>query len=209
MTFEAPSAFLIRHGETDWSVAGRHTGRTDRPLTAQGEGEAVALGRRLHGIEFACVLSSPRLRARQTCERMGLGRTAELMPDLSEWDYGCFEGLTTAEIRIAHPDWDLFRDGCPDGESSDQVTERADRVVARLSASGGRSAVISHGHFLRVLATRWIGLAVGEARHLALATASLSVLGLEPHCGQTPVITLWNEVDRAQATPTSPGWRGS
>jgi broad specificity phosphatase PhoE len=199
MTPEAPSAFLIRHGQTDWSVAGRHTGRTDRPLTSEGAAEAVAIRLRLAGIEFARVLSSPLLRARQTCERVGLSPTAEFTPDLSEWDYGEFEGLTTEEIRRTRPGWDLFRDGCPGGEIPAQVAARADRIVARLRASEGRSAVFSHAHFLCVLAVRWIGLDVDEARHLRLATASLSILGFGPHGDQTPVITLWNEACRGPA----------
>ena len=194
---DLPTVFLIRHGQTDWSLSGRHTGRTDRPLTAQGEIEAAALARRLRGIDFRRVLTSPRLRARQTCDRAGLGVAAEITSDLSEWDYGTFEGLTTVEIQRIQPDWDLFRDGCPGGESPAQVAERADRLVHRLQESEGSSAAFSHGHFLCVLAARWIGLAVEEARHLLLATASLSIVGFHPHRGRTPAIRLWNEESRA------------
>ena len=166
-----PRIYLIRHGETEWSLSGQHTGRTDIPLTARGEDEARELGQRLRDIQFARVLTSPRQRARRTCELAGLGPVAEIEPDLAEWDYGDYEGQRSADIRKARPDWNLFRDGCPRGEMPAQISDRADRLIARLRVLDGNVALFSHGHFGRVLAARWIGLPVSEGQHFLLPTA--------------------------------------
>ena len=181
---------LVRHGETEWSRSGRHTGRTDVPLTDLGRHQAELLGRRLQGRSFALVLTSPLGRARETCRLAGLGEGALLRDELREWDYGEYEGITTPEIRSRRPDWFLWRDGCPGGETAAEVGARADRVVAELRAAGGDCAVFGHGHMLRVLAARWLGLPPGEGRLLGLSTAALSVLGYER---ETPVLWLWNE----------------
>jgi probable phosphoglycerate mutase len=189
---ELPVVYLARHGETDWTVAGRHTGRTDLPLTAHGQGEALHLGQRLHGLSFATVLTSPLRRARQTCELAGFGAVAQVEPDLIEWNYGAYEGRTSAEIHAERPDWQLFRDGCPDGESPIDVAARADRVARRVRAAGHDVLLFSSGHFLRMFAARWLGLEPGAGRYFALATASLSVVGYE-HDPSQPVIRLWDE----------------
>ena len=186
--------YLIRHGETEWSLSGQHTGRTDIPLTARGEDEARELGQCLRAIPFARVLTSPRQRARRTCELAGLGPAAEIEPDLAEWDYGDYEGQRSVDIRKGRPDWNLFRDGCPNGEMPAQVSDRADRLIARLRALDGNVALFSHGQFGCVLAARWIGLPVVEAQHFLLGTASLSILGYDPttprcrssRCGMPP-----------------------
>jgi len=188
--------FLIRHGETEWSLSGRHTGRTEIPLTERGEQDAEALGNRLRTLQFSAVLTSPRGRARRTCELVGLAEAAESDPDLAEWNYGDFEGLTSAEIFKKHPAWNLFLDGCPNGESPSQVSDRADRVIARVRQREGNVAVFSHGHFGRVLAARWIGSPASLARRFFLATASSSVLGYEHGRADEPVIKLWNEESR-------------
>jgi probable phosphoglycerate mutase len=184
--------YLARHGETAWSLSGQHTGRTDLPLTERGERKAGALGQRLRGLTFAKVFTSPLRRAVRTCELAGFGSAAEIDPDLVEWDYGQYEGRRTAEIRAERPDWEQFRDGCPGGESPDQIAARADRVGGRLRAVKGDVLVFSHGHFLRVLAARWLGLDAAGGRYLLLDTASLSALGYEFHQTE-PVIRLWNE----------------
>lgn len=188
----ATQIFLIRHGETPWSLAGRHTGRTDVALTAEGERSASRLRGRLEGIAFAHVLTSPRQRARRTCELAGLGALARAEPELEEWDYGDYEGRTTAEIHARHPEWNLFQDGCPQGESVEQVSQRADRLLASLQAQEGNVALFSHGHFLRALAMRWVGLPVRQGRHFALGPASLSMLGHEHPHEKIPAICLWN-----------------
>jgi probable phosphoglycerate mutase len=188
----AEQIFLIRHGETQWSLTGQHTGRTDVPLTANGENRATQLRERLQGIRFAGVLTSPLQRARRTCELAGFGANARLEPDLQEWDYGDYEGRTSAEIRSQHPGWNVFLDGCPGGESVEQISRRADRVLAGLRSADERVALFSHGHMLRVLAVRWVGLPVAAGRHFPLETASVSILGYEDHDRKTPVITLWN-----------------
>lgn len=185
----ASRIYLIRHGETAWSLSGRHTGRTDVPLTARGEQEARALAPELSAVAFDLVLASPAQRARRTCELALPASTASIEPDLAEWDYGDDEGRRTAEILQERPDWNLFRDGCPGGESPAQASDRADRLLARLRAREGTVALFSHGHFGRALAARWIGLPVLEARGFLLSTASLSVLGFER---SAPVIALWN-----------------
>jgi broad specificity phosphatase PhoE len=187
-----PQIFLARHGETAWSGSGRHTGRSDVPLTPRGRQNAAQLGRRLAGITFERVLMSPLVRARQTCELAGFGQRAEPDADLMEVDYGQYEGLRTAEIRAESPGWDLFRDGCPGGESVAAVTARADRVLGRLRGLPGNMLLFSHMHLLRFLAARWIRLSGPEARRFLLGTASLSILGYE-HTLDEPVIRLWND----------------
>jgi len=188
-----PEFWLVRHGETQWSASGRHTGLTDIPLNATGEERARALSRRLAGHTFAQVWTSPLARARRTCELAGFGDAAQVDPDLVEWDYGQYEGITTAQIRQVRPDWSLFRDGCPGGESLEAVGARADRVIARLRAADDPAIVFSSGHFLRVLAARWLGLDAAYGRLLLLGTASLSILGYEHNNPAEPVLKLWNE----------------
>ena len=188
----ATQIYLIRHGETAWSLTGQHTGRTDPPLTDQGALRASHLRARLKGITFDQVLTSPLQRARRTCELAGLGAAARAVPDLEEWDYGDYEGQTTATIRMRHPGWEVFRDGCPHGESVEQISRRADRVVAGLVATSGTVAIFSHGQFLRVLAVRWIGLPVQAGEHFALDTAAICILGYEHPEGNIPAIVVWN-----------------
>jgi probable phosphoglycerate mutase len=187
-----PAIYMARHGETAWSLSGQHTGLTDVPLTERGERNARRLGERLAGLAFAKVFTSPLQRAARTCELAGFGATAEVDPDLVEWNYGKFEGLRTAEIRAEHPDWQLFRDGCPGGESPDQIGARAERVVSRVRAIRGDVLIFSSGHILRVLATRWLGIEPAAGRFFMLSTASVSVLGYENDLSQ-PVIRLWND----------------
>ena len=193
-----PTTYLGRHGETAWSLSGQHTGRTDLPLTERGERNARALGERLRGLVFARVFTSPLQRAVRTCELAGFGAMAEIDPDLVEWDYGQYEGRRTAEILAQRPGWQLFRDGCPGGESPDEVGARADRVMARVRALKGNVLIFSSGHFLRVLAARWLGLDAAGGRYLLLSTASLSALGYE-HNPAEPVIRLWNETRHIEA----------
>jgi len=184
--------YLARHSETAWSLTGQHTGLTDLPLTELGERNARRLRDRLRGLKFAKVFTSPLRRARRTCELAGFGSIAELVPDLVEWDYGEYEGRRTVEIRAEHPDWQLFRDGCPGGESPKQVAARADRVLNRLRDLAGDVLLFSSGHFLRVLAARWAGIELFGARSFMLSTASLSALGYENSLAR-PAIRLWNE----------------
>ncbi|MFH1344119.1 MAG: histidine phosphatase family protein [Pseudomonadota bacterium] len=186
--------YLIRHGETAWSLSGQHTGRTDIPLIEQGEQDARKLADRLRAVKFSRAFTSPLQRARRTCELAGLGDLAEVEPDLIEWDYGEYEGLRPVEIRKARPDWNVFRDGSPGGESPAQISERADRQIARLQTLEGNIAIFSHGHFGRVLAARWIGLQIRQAQHLLLGTASVSILGYEHNQVEMPAIVLWNAV---------------
>ncbi len=192
MNQSLPDVYLARHGETAWSLSGRHTGRTDIPLTERGEDNARRLRGRLEGITFTEVLVSPLQRARRTCELAGFRAVATVTPDLIEWDYGDYEGQLTSDIRRERPGWYLFRDGCPGGESLEEVSARADRVIARLRADGGRVLLFGHGHFSRVLAARWMELTPGDARHLVLSTASLSIVGYE-HTPADPAILLWND----------------
>ena len=188
----ATQIYLLRHGETAWSLTGQHTGRTDLPLTANGEQRASELRARLRGVAFAHVRTSPLQRARRTCELAGFGPVALVDPDLQEWDYGDYEGETTAAIRGQRPGWDVFSDGCPRGESTEAAGARADRVARKLRELDGIVAVFSHGEFLRVLAMRWIGLSVREGRHFALDTASISILRYEHVDQDNPAISLWN-----------------
>lgn len=192
MSDELPIACLARHGETAWSLSGQHTGLTDLPLTERGERNALQLGERLRGMAFVRVFASPLQRASQTCGLAGFGEVAETLADLVEWNYGEYEGRQTAEIHAERPDWELFRDGCPGGESPEQVGMRADRVVNKVRAMGGNVLLFSSGHFLRVFAARWLGFAPQAGRHLLLSTASLSILGYEHNLLQ-PVIRLWND----------------
>src|SRR3954471_21917476 len=187
-----PVVYLARHGETEWSLAGKHTGRTDLPLTARGERNARQLGDRLREVPFGKVFTSPLQRAAKTCELAGFRETAELMPELVEWDYGQYEGKRTADIQTERPHWNLFRDGCPGGETTDQVGERADRVVQRVREVGKSVLLFSSGHFLRVLAARWLGLPAAAGQYFLLSTASLSVLGYD-HDLSEPVMRLWND----------------
>jgi len=187
-----PVVYLARHGETAWTISRQHTGVTDLPLTAQGEAEALRLGERLERLTFAAVLTSPLRRAVRTCEIAGFGSAADVEPDLVEWNYGVYEGRTSAEIHAERPDWQLFRDGCPGGESPDQVGARADRVVRRVRAIEGNVLLFSSGHFLRVFAARWLGLEPGAGRYFVLGTASLSAVGYE-HDRSEPVIRFWDE----------------
>jgi broad specificity phosphatase PhoE len=184
--------YLIRHGETEWSLSGRHTGRTDIPLTANGENEARELGTHLRKISFAHALTSPLKRARQTCELVGLGNVPEIEPDLAEWDYGDYEGKLSVDIRKERPDWNVFQNGCPNGEMPVQVSGRADRFIARYRAREGNIALFSHGQFSGVLAVRWLGLPLAEAQHFTLSTASISILSFNPDHPEVPVIALWN-----------------
>ncbi|HUY66718.1 MAG TPA: histidine phosphatase family protein [Acidimicrobiales bacterium] len=179
---------LIRHGQTQWTLEGRHTGRTDLPLTPLGEAQSRALAPEF-AHHFTAVFCSPLLRARRTCELAGLGERVVIDPDLCEWDYGAYEGLTTAEIRSERAAWDLFDDGAPGGETAADVGRRADRAIARIRAIAGDVACVAHAHVLRVLAARWIGLDPAGGRHLVLAPASVSELGWER---ERPVICGWN-----------------
>ena len=184
--------YLARHGETAWSLTGQHTGLTDLPLTERGERNARHLGTRLQGLTFDKVFTSPLQRAARTCELAGFRAVAEMDPALVEWNYGDYEGRRTAEIQIERPGWQIFRDGCPGGESLDQVAARADGVVRRVRAVAGNVLLFSSAHFLRVLAARWLALEPAYGRFLALNTASLSAVGYENTLSQ-PVIRLWND----------------
>ncbi|ESY19128.1 histidine phosphatase family protein [Mesorhizobium sp. LNJC394B00] len=187
-----PEIYLVRHGETEWSASGKHTGRTDIPLTPKGEAAARSVADRLKGLSFKAVWSSPSQRAFSTCTLAGFGATAVKKPDLQEWDYGAYEGVKTKEILVQRPGWQLFRDGCPDGESVADVGARADRIIAGLQAIEGNVLVFSSSHFLRVLAARWLGLPPEGGAHFVLDTASLSILGYE-HDLSEPVIRTWNQ----------------
>jgi broad specificity phosphatase PhoE len=192
MSAKLPVTYLARHGETAWSLTGQHTGLTDLPLTERGERNARQLGERLKGLTFTRVFTSPLRRAARTCELAGFAADATVDHDLLEWNYGEYEGRRTAEIRAERPDWQLFRDGCPGGETPDEVGIRADRVVSRVRAVEGDVLLFSSGHFLRVLAARWLGLEPGAGRFFLLSTASLSALGYE-HERTQPVIRLWDD----------------
>jgi len=192
VTEALPMVYLARHGETTWSISGQHTGLTDLPLTECGEQNARRLGERLQHLKFVSVLTSPLKRASRTCELAGFGSVAEVDRSLLEWNYGEYEGRRTAEIHRERPDWDLFRDGCPGGEMPNDIGARADDVVRRVRAQNGDVLLFSSGHFLRVLAARWLGLEPQHGRCFLLSTASLSVLGFEHNLSQ-PVIRLWDD----------------
>ena len=196
-------ACLVRHGETAWSITGQHTGLTELALTPHGEHQSRGLGPRLQSMGITRVLVSPRLRARQTCELADLGVGSENEPDLAEWDYGDFEGLRTVDIRRDRPDWDIWRDGCPGGESPADIGVRADRLIARLAAIKGVVAMFSHGQFGAALAARWIGLAVADGQHFTLHPASLSLLSTDSHHEDRRVIELWNA---CPSSPTAGRW---
>ena len=180
---------MVRHGETEWSATGRHTSSTDLPLTASGRERARALASELGGRSFSLVLCSPLRRARETCELAGFGDAAVVCEDLREWDYGDYEGLTTPQIRERDPDWDLWRDGCPSGETPEQVASRADRAIELLRGAGGDALAFAHGHILRVVTARWIGLEAAGGARFALGAGAIGVLGYER---ETEVVTRWN-----------------
>lgn len=189
MADEAQKIYLIRHGETEWSRAGKHTGVTDVTLTKRGRKTACLLQPVLAREKFVTVLTSPLQRARESCELTGLGKVAAVEPDLMEWNYGDYEGLTTKQIQRVRPGWSLFHDGCPGGETPEQVAARIDRLVAKVRASDGNVALFAHGHVLRVLAARWIHQPLSFGEHLLLDTATLSVLG---YYYDTPALKIWN-----------------
>jgi broad specificity phosphatase PhoE len=192
MNEQLPRFYLARHGETAWIISGKHTGLTDLPLTERGERNARSLGVRLSGLKLTKVFTSPLQRAARTGELAGFGAVAEVDPDLVEWNYGQYEGRRTVEIRAERPDWQLFRDGCPDGETPEQIGARADRVVGRVRAVQGDVLLFSSGHFLRVLTARWLGLEPAAARFFLLSTASLGALSYEHNLSQ-PAIRMWND----------------
>jgi probable phosphoglycerate mutase len=191
-TPQLPEIWLARHGETEWTITHQHTGRADIPLTARGERNALALGERIRGTTFTKVYVSPLQRARRTADLAGLDSLGELDPDLMEWDYGRYDGQRTDEIRKQRPDWSLFRDGCPGGESVADVGARANRLLARLQPLSGRTLLFGHSHFFRVLAARWLGLPASSGSLFFLGTASLSILGYE-HSTSEPAVHLWND----------------
>ena len=192
MSEALPIVYLARHGETAWTLSGQHTGLTDLPLTERGERNARRLEERLRGVTFAKVFASPLQRATRTCELAGFGAVAGIDRDLLEWNYGEYEGRLTADIHKERPDWQLFRDGCPGGESPNEVGTRADRAVNRMRGVKGNVLLFSSGHFLRVFAARWLGLDAAFGRYFLLSTASLSALGYE-HNLSDPVIRLWDD----------------
>ena len=189
---EPVKLYLVRHGETAWSLSGQHTGTTDILLTPHGEDQARSLAAHLSRIPFAHVLSSPRQRARRTCELLGLGQSPEINQDLAEWDYGAYEGQRTEDIRKDRPNWDLWEDGCPGGEMPADVSARAARLIAYLRTLQGNVALISHGHIGSALAARWIGLAIEDGQHLVIDPASLGILGFAPRHVEVRAILLWN-----------------
>jgi broad specificity phosphatase PhoE len=184
--------YLIRHGQTAWSLTGQHTGYTDLDLTKQGESEARGLAPRLQNIQFTRVLSSPAQRAQRTCALAGLASGNEIDGDLREWNYGDYEGRRSIDIQRDRPDWNLWRDGCPNGDSPERVAERADRLLARLGATEGNVALFLHGHFGAALAVRWIGLPIINGEHFPLRPASICILGTAPGHPQSPAILTWN-----------------
>ncbi len=192
MSQPQPVVYLARHGETAWTISGQHTGLTDIPLTERGERNARRLGERLKGLTFAKVFSSPLRRARRTCELAGFGDRAEIDPDLVEWNYGKYEGKTTAEIHKDQPNWNIFRDGCPGGESVAEIGARAERVITRLRKIDADVLLFSSAHILRVLAGCWLGLGAAGGKNFVLTTATLSMLGYEHNRGE-PTVRLWND----------------
>jgi probable phosphoglycerate mutase len=194
MPTELPRLFLARHGDTPWTVSGQHTGRTDLALNFQGEQNARQLGERLHQNTFVRVFTSPLQRASKTCELAGYGPRAEIDSDLFEWDYGAFEGKTSKEILKQRPDWQLFRDGCPNGESPDDVAGRANRFIARIRAVQGDVLAFSSGHIIRMIAARWLALPAESGRFFYCRPASVGVLGYEHNSYDEPIIRAWNYV---------------
>lgn len=192
-----PTIYAARHGETEWSLSGQHTGITDLPLTKHGEDTAVKLGERLRGLEFARVFSSPLQRAKRTCELAGFGAQMEVLPDAIEWNYGKYEGVKTADIHKERPGWDLFRDGAPEGEDAAKIGARADRVIQTIRDANADVLLFSSSHFLRVFAARWLGLDGSYGRCFVLGTTGLSSFGYEHHNLAEPVIRLWNETRHA------------
>lgn len=192
MSSPYPEIHLVRHGETEWSLSGRHTGRSDIPLTPNGEAAARKLADRLAGLSVSAVWSSPSQRARNTCALSGFGADVVIKDDLAEWDYGAYEGVTTKEIQKSHPDWRLFRDACPQGEAAADVGARADRIIGELRQANANILIFSSSHFLRVFAARWLGLPPEGGSLLTLDTTSISVLGYE-HDLTEPVIRRWNQ----------------
>jgi broad specificity phosphatase PhoE len=190
-----PAIHLVRHGETEWTISGQHTGRSDIPLTGNGERSAIRLSKILHGQSFVSVLTSPLQRARRTAELAGFGACLEIDRDLMEWDYGSYDGVRTSEIVARRPGWKLFDDGSPEGETADAVGARADRVIARIRAAAGDVLVFAHRDILRVLIARWVGLAAREGRCFTLDPASVSVLGYD-HGLDEPIVRRLNELDR-------------
>ncbi len=184
--------YLIRHGETAWSFTGQHTGQSDIPLTPHGEDEARSLPKRLSGIAFQHVFTSPLQRAKRTCELAAIPTVTKIEPDLGEWNYGDYEGMNSSDIRKNRPGWNVFRDGCPNGESPVQVSDRADRLIVRLRRLNGDITLFSHGQFGGVLAARWIGSALAQGQHFPLGTASISILGYEDNHPEVSVIHRWN-----------------
>ena len=202
MNNHLPVIYLARHGETQWSLSGQHTGLTDLPLTERGEENARALKKRLSGLNFGKVFTSPLQRATRTCELAGFGAVAEVDRNLLEWDYGQYEGLTSAQIRVGGPDWQLFRDGCPGGESPEQVGARAEAMVDRVRHLGTNALLFSSGHFLRVFAARWLALEAVAGKYLLLSTASVSAVSYENNLSG-PVIRLWNDARHVKASSPS------
>jgi probable phosphoglycerate mutase len=194
-----PSLYLVRHGETAWTITGQHTGRSDIPLTTRGEDQARALAAPLRGVRFSEVFTSPLQRAKRTAELAGFGDVAVADADLLEWDYGGYEGRRTSEIRADRPSWNLFADGCPKGETAAEVGARADRVIARVRRCSGHVLLFGHRDLFRVLAARWLGLAPADGRLLYLATGTISILGCD-HTVEEPVIRLWNGAGAATLT---------
>jgi len=186
---EEQKVYLLRHGETEWSLNGRHTGVTDIPLTENGRIAARLLKPILAKVTFTLVLTSPLQRARETCELAGLGQFANVEPDLIEWNYGEYEGLTTEQIRSTRPGWSVFRDGCPGGESPEQVGARADRVITKVRTAAGNVALFGHGHFTRVIAARWINLSANYGENFLLDTATLNILS---YYRESPAFQIWN-----------------
>jgi probable phosphoglycerate mutase len=194
MSSALPGLYLVRHGDTAWTDSHQHTGRTDLPLNERGEEHARQLGKRLQGVSFVRVFTSPLQRASKTCALAGFGAVAEVDPDLTEWDYGRFEGKVTSAIAKEWPNWELFRDGSPDGETPEQVAARADRFLARVKDSGGDVVAFSSGHIIRMIAARWLGLPPAAGRFFFCDPASVGVLGFEHDSRAQPVLRLWNSV---------------
>ena len=196
--------YFVRHGETAWSLTGQHTGITDIALTPDSENEARNLAEYFSAISFAHVFTSPRQRARRTCELLQLGNPPEIDQDLSEWNYGAYEGQRSVDILESRPDWNLWKDGCPDGEMPDQVAARADRLIAHLRTLHGNVALVSHGHFGCALAVRWIGLAIAEGQHFVIDPASIGILGEAPRHADVHALVLWNASAKALSIGRQP-----